>query len=251
MLAHFSGSPLLVHILLRSCASYRVIPPLMMQAPDLGRTDAASFVASSPTKDNRPFSSRFRLIIAEVADLPHLQENLLCGFDAHELHSERQLTRPPFSASEARTWPDVLADWLVHNKKISETKRLAYASLVAAVIEKCNAAEIPITGRKRSLETPSDSTSTTVNGRRFSGIKRLNPAHPKFWEYLAVAAKLSLQKGRSSTYICACGSSESAVQAYNFIRHLKTCAPGLYLEAPSNVLPTPPSPAVCVLCETL
>lgn len=236
-----------------------------MQPPHLSRTDVSPPGASSPNiGDSRPFTAELRKLVCEVAPLALHQNNIFSALEEHAVYHEAQLCSLPVTADGTPcTWPNTLVMWLVDNKCISAPMALAYRSFFKTLVDRvsspstCNAGSSASGSRKRNnSETSSNSelssTSPTLpkavcKGKRFPGIADLNPAHPKFWEYLVVAARLSVSESRTATYVCVCGKERDAKQAYNFGRHIGTCAnpPGILTVDGAPTLPSPPSKLVC------
>lgn len=209
-----------------------------MQPPHLARTDVASHITLSPNnQDTRPFTPVLRNLVAELVPVPQQEALILAALEALDMIHEAYFRSPPPPLNGvARTWSELLVEWLVSNNHITPPKVAIYTNFCNALVARCNALTTGNNSRKRHIDEISESSSMSTtspaanvcNGKRFPGIDKLNTAHDKFWEYLLIAAKLSVAKNRAPSYTCVCGSEESATQAYNFGRHLNKCAPGLY-----------------------
>lgn len=188
-------------------------------------------------------------MVVQVTPIPHQQDNIFAALVAHELLHEALLRIPlqVCAGADPPAWPAILTGWLVDEKRIKSTARQLYLLLFLHLFTLARPPPPTGTGpsiagsRKRAADdmstcsseaslSPASPTKSACNGKRFPAIEKLHTAHAKFWQYLPVAAKLSVTHNREPRYMCACGKELNAAQAYNFGRHASKCAPGILPE---------------------
>lgn len=217
-----------------------------MDAAHLSRSTAANPSVHSPGHSaGYDVSSTLRDMVAKVAPLPHQQENIFAALEEHELLHEKTLRVALTPRSGVSIpWPAKLTDWLVAQNRIkaaaSQIYCLFFMDLIAlaqppapsstdhratAGSRKRGAEDISVTSE--ASVSPTSPSKSACSGKRFPSIEKLNTAHAKFWQYLPVAARLSVTLNREPKYTCACGKERGAAQAYNFGRHASKCAPGI------------------------
>lgn len=138
---------------------------------------------------------------------------------------------------------DTMLNWLFNNGKIHEDKRVAWharcMAFVACFITAVSfpAVSLPAAGsrgvKRQSEGDEGRTTSTRPSGKHPARITRLPPddlyclitAHPRFWAYLVVGADLTVRRLDGEEKIrCVCGEERDRKQAYNWLRHIRSCS---------------------------
>jgi hypothetical protein len=226
--------------------------------PHLASTSASAALPQSPEAPHRAgVALELKALVARVTDVPHQQGNVIFGLEMCGLLSAKTIAvfvkHRGLDAAAQHAVSGLIGKNKIEAEEVA-IHTVLFLELFGSLVASASPAPAPTqptssspslspAGSQNKKRPYTDEVTSPSGGGRFppASLAEFDAQHADFWPYLAIAASLSVAK-RAKDFRCVCGQSLSGAQAYNFKRHLKACAPPLFVAAGAPPLVERPLP---------